>query len=145
MKDYPDDAMPFYAQGFSLVEYLLERGREFDDSEHRRLVHFADSAMQNGDWQSALHVYYGVANLGELQTSWVKWVGTDDQALKAVAAVPNVTLPSIAMQVSNIAPVAQTSAKPLPPLVGQSVYEQQWDGDNSVLLPASFGRNVVLR
>jgi hypothetical protein len=32
MKDYPDDAIPFYAQGFSLVEYLLERGREIQST-----------------------------------------------------------------------------------------------------------------
>ena len=148
-KEYPDDAIPFYAQGFSLVEYLLERGREFDDSEHHRLVRFAGSAMQNGDWQSALQEHYGIPNLGELQTSWVAWVGSDGQSLQPIAAVASIAPPILAP--ANL-PMAQTSAKPLPPPIGQSVYDRQveriptkWNDEHPVSIPASFGRNVVLR
>jgi hypothetical protein len=150
MKDYPDDVMPFYAQGFSLVEYLLERGRELDDHEHRRLVRFAGSGMRKGDWQSALEEHYGIPNLGELQTSWVKWVGSDSRLLQVAATVPSATPLSLPAP-ANV-PVIQTSAKPLPPLVSLSVYDTQvetipvkWDEENPVSIPASFGRNVVLR
>ena len=155
MKDYPDDAIPFYAQGFSLVEYLLERGREFDDAEHYRLVRFTGAAIQDNNWKSALEEHYGISDLGKLQTSWVKWVGTDSQSLQTVAEVPSITPPNL--QVPNVqapanVPVTQTSAKPLPPPIGLSVYDQQvqtipttWDDENPVSIPASFGRNVVLR
>jgi len=150
MKDYPDDVMPFYAQGFSLVEYLLERGRELDDHEHRRLVRFAGSGMQKGDWQSALEEHYGISNLGELQTSWVKWVGSDSRLLQVAATVPSIVPLSLSAP-ANV-PVAQTSAKPLPPPIGMSVYDTQvetipvkWVEENPVSIPASFGRNVVLR
>ena len=138
MKDYPSDPMPFYAQGFSLVEYLLECGQRFDDQQHRRLVRFAESAMQNGDWQSALQEHYGIKNLGELQLSWVAWVGSDTKVLPIAAEVSTVR-PSEVLTTQNI-PVPQTSAKPLPPPSGQSVYDRRAE-----TIPASFGRDVVLR
>ena len=150
MKDYPDDTMPFYAQGFSLVEYLLECGRQLDDHAHCRLVRFTETAMHSGDWQAALQEHYGVPNLGELQTSWVQWVGTDSQSLQAVAAVPSISPPDL-QPPANV-PVVLTSAKPLPPPSGMSVYDRQvetipvkWNEEHSISIPASFGRNVVLR
>jgi hypothetical protein len=150
MKDYPDDAMPFYAQGFSLVEYLLEYGREFDDHEHRRLVRFVGSAMQDGNWQSALQEHYGIQNLGELQTSWIKWVAGDSQSFQMIAEIPSIAPPNLQTA------IAQTSARPLPLPIGMSVYDRQmettvqmipvkWSDESPVLLPASFGRNVIMR
>ena len=148
-KEYPDDAIPFYAQGFSLVEYLLERGKDLDDSEHHRLVRFAGAAMQSGDWKSALQEHYHIPNLGDLQTSWVAWVGSESQSLQPIAMVASIAPPILAP--ANI-PVAQTSAKPLPPPTGLSVYDRhvetiptKWDDEHPVSIPASFGRNVVLR
>jgi hypothetical protein len=148
LKDYPtDDPMPFYAQGFSLVEYLLESGRQFDEYEHRRLVQFAQSASQTGDWQSALQEYYGIQNLGELQLSWVKWVDSGVPALPMVAEVPNVRPPD-EQAMANV-PVALTSAKPSG---DKSVYDRrvetipaQWNNEKPVLIPTSFGHNVVVR
>ena len=158
MKDYPEDAIPFYAQGFSLVEYLLERGKEhdraIDDSAHCRLVRFVGAAMQNGDWQSVLHEHYGIENLGELQTSWIEWVGNGGQLLPPVAAVASIAPPFLAQAdtMQDSAVVAQTRAKPLPPPMGTSVYDRQveaiptkWDDESPIAIPASFGRNVVLR
>jgi len=149
MKDYPADPMPFYAQGFSLVEYLLENGRQFDENEHCRLVRFVQSAMQNGDWQSALQEHYGIQNLGELQISWVKWVGTDDRTLRIATEVPTVA-PSD-LQTTNVSPIALVSAKPLPPY-GKSVYDRQvetipvsWNDEKPIPIPVSYGRNVILR
>ena len=160
MKDYPADSMPFYAQGFSLVEYLLEYGRQFDEHEHRRLVGFAQSAMDSGDWNSALHEHYGVPNLGELQLAWVKWVNADDRALRLVADAPAPIL-----QTTNVSPVV--SAKPVPPPSGKSVYDRSpapglpapglpapgqvetiptnWNDEKPVLIPVSYGQNIVRR
>jgi len=150
MRDYPADPMPFYAQGFSLVEYLLEYGRQFDDYEHRRLVRFAQSAMQTGDWQSALQEHYGIPSLGELQLSWVEWVGGDRQTLPMVAELPRVS-PPILQTAANV-PLASVSAKPLPPPPARSVYDRRvetipvsWTDEKPVQIPASFGQNVVLR
>jgi hypothetical protein len=150
MMDYPCDPMPFYAQGFSLVEYLLEYGKTFDDYEHRRLVRFAETAMHSGDWQSELQEHYGIENLGELQTSWVRWVGSDGQAFEEIAGVVSVEPPNLQTPETL---VAQTSAKPLPPPpIGRSVYDRHveripvtWDDESPVSIPASFGRTVILR
>jgi len=150
MKDYPADPMPFYAQGFSLVEYLLEYGKQFDGNEHRRLVRFAQSAMQDGNWQSALQEHYNVHNLGELQTSWVKWVGTDDRTLQAAAEVP--TAEPANWQTSTAAPIASMSAKPVPPPNAKSVYDRKvetipvsWNDEHPLSIPVSYGRDIVLR
>ena len=149
MKDYPADPMPFYAQGFSLVEYLLEYGRQFDENEHCRLVQFAQSAMHDGDWASALQDHYGIQNLGELQLSWGKWIKADDRALRVIAEVPTMTMPD---SQTNVSPVSLMSAKPLPPPSGKSVYDRQvetipvkWNDEKPIPIPASYGQNVVLR
>jgi len=134
MKDYPSDAMPFYAQGFSLVEYLLEMGRQFDENEHRRLVRFAQSAMSSGDWESALQEHYGVQNLGDLQVSWTRWAGADSRSLPMVADVPKIVPPDL--QPAGV-PVISSSAKPPPPF-DKSIYDVGTS-------PASVGGNVVLR
>ena len=148
MKEYPSaDPMPFYAQGFSLVEYLLDIGRQFDDYEHRRLVQFAQSASQTGNWQSALQEYYGIQNLGELQLSWISWVDNGVSALPMTAEVPSVRPPD-GEAMANV-PVALTSAKPAS---GKSVYDRrvdtiptQWNDEKPITIPASFGRSLVVR
>ena len=148
MKEYPSaDPMPFYAQGFSLVEYLLEMGQQFDGYEHRRLVQFAQSASQTGDWQSALQECYGIQNLGELQLSWLHWVDSAVPELPMVAEVPNARPPDGAAA-ENVF-VALTSARPPS---GKSVYDHrvetiptQWNDEKAKAIPISFGQDIVVR
>jgi hypothetical protein len=150
MKDYPADPIPFYAQGFSLVEYLLERGRQIGNDSHHRLVRLAQSAMQHGDWQSALQEHYGIHSLGELQLSWVQWVDAGTSALPMIAETPTIAPPNL--HATTIAPVTLTSAKPLPPPRQKSVYHRreatiptQWNNENPVPIPTSIGSDIVLR
>ncbi|GHT36790.1 hypothetical protein FACS189427_08950 [Planctomycetales bacterium] len=83
MKEYPEDVMPFYAQGFSTVEYLLLLGGQ------RKIVHFAETAMKTG-WDNALLQHYGFANLGEFQEDyWVKWVAAGSPVQVPPALRPN--------------------------------------------------------
>jgi len=70
LKEYPADPMPFYSQGFSVVEYLINLGG------HRRLLEFAATGMESGNWNLAVQQHYGQENLGELQLSWIDWVAT---------------------------------------------------------------------
>ncbi|MDR0326938.1 MAG: hypothetical protein LBI05_01440 [Planctomycetaceae bacterium] len=147
MKEYPSDPIPFYAQGFSLVEYLLEIGRQFDGDAHHRLVRFAQSAIQNDDWKSALQEHYGVQNLGTLQLSWIEWVGSGTQELPMVAAAARVYPP----QETAMANVTVASVSARPPS-GKSVYDRrvekiptQWNGENVQPIPTAFGQNVVVR
>ena len=146
MKEYPDDPIPFYAQGFSLVEYLLESGRQFDDHAHHRLVRFAQSVVQGEDWHSALQEHYGIQNLGELQISWVEWVDSEAPALPMVAEALSVRPPD-EPALDNV-PVALTSARP----PAKSVYDRrvetiptQWNDKKSVSIPVTLEQKVVLR
>jgi len=146
VKDYPADPMPLYAQGFSLVEFLLESGRQFDDYEHCRLVRFTQSAIQDGDWQSALQEHYDIQSLGELQLNWVAWVGNDIPALPmSTEAASTSSEPEYQQNV----PVALVSARPPS---GKSVYDRrvetiptQWNDEKPVSIPTSFGQGVLVR
>lgn len=69
LKEYPEDVIPFYAQGFSIVEYLLYLGG------HRELVRFVETGIKTKDWDAAFRQHYGFENLGDFQAKyWVKWV-----------------------------------------------------------------------
>ena len=108
--------------------------------------------MQDGDWNSALQKHYDVQTLGELQVSWVKWVNADERALRAVIDTP-------VLQATSVSPII-ISAKPLPP--PKSVYDRHmdkqfesdgrvetipanWNDEKPILIPVSYGREVVLR
>jgi len=80
--EYPSDPMPLYAQGFSLAEYLIQRGGK------RRYVAFMGDALKNNDWIGAVRRNYGFADLGKLQNTWLTWVKQGSPALKRAA--PNV-------------------------------------------------------
>jgi hypothetical protein len=109
------------------------------------LVRFAQSVVQSGDWQSALQEHFGIQNLGELQVSWVKWVGSDTPVLPMVAEA--VSVPPIEATMENVS-VALTSARPS----GKSVYDRrvekiptQWNEEKPSPIPTSFGQSVVVR
>lgn len=68
LREYPSDPMPLYAQGFSVVEFLLAHGG------HRRFVRFCEHGLTTGNWGEAIRDYYGYENLGKLQTVWTGWV-----------------------------------------------------------------------
>lgn len=69
MEEYPRDIMPLYAQGFALVDYLIQEGG------HRRFVQFLEAGLADGNWHAAVRKYYGYEELGDLQNQWVAWVG----------------------------------------------------------------------
>ena len=146
IKEYPVDPMPLYAQGFSLVEFLLESGRQFDDYEHCRLVRFTQSAIQHGDWQSALQEHYDIQNLGVLQLNWVAWVGNDIPALPMGTEVAGTDREP---EYRHNVPVVLVSARPPS---GKSVYDRhtktistQWNDEKPVSIPTSFGQGAVVR
>lgn len=68
MTEYPADVMPLYAQGHSLVDYLLQHGGR------HKYVAFLGDGMQTHDWAAALQKWYGINSLANLQNDWVGWV-----------------------------------------------------------------------
>ena len=67
-KDYPPDAMPFYAQSYTAAEYLIARGGR------KRYIAFVEMGIQTNDWSKALQQYYGYENLAQFQNVWLTWV-----------------------------------------------------------------------
>jgi len=68
MTEYPPDVMPLYAQGQSVVDFLVQQGGR------RHFVKYLEDGMKTGDWPGATKRHYGIEDLGSLQTTWVAWV-----------------------------------------------------------------------
>jgi len=68
MTEYPPDVMPLYAQGYSVVEYLIQIGGR------RKYVEFLDDGLKSGDWSGAVARHYSIQDLGRMQNTWLAWV-----------------------------------------------------------------------
>ncbi|MDR2755907.1 MAG: hypothetical protein LBC20_09390 [Planctomycetaceae bacterium] len=130
LKEYPADPMPFYAQGFSVVEYLLLLGHKMDSFEHRRLLAFAKTGMDSNNWQDALQKHYNIDSLGTLQLNWVQWVNTGFTIEKNLPFVAETNekesknLPENNLSVNQS--IMLVSAKPasIQQKYGKSIYEK---------------------
>jgi len=80
MRDYPQDILPLYAQGFSVAKYLImEKGR-------RHFLDYVNAGMklerpgqELEAWNLATRQYYGIKDLSELQVKWERWVAEGSQ------------------------------------------------------------------
>lgn len=68
MRDYPQDMLPLYSQGYSVSRYLIEQGGR------RKFVQFVGDGLKDDNWQRALKKHYGDQSLMALQTRWLDWV-----------------------------------------------------------------------
>ncbi|MBN1854582.1 MAG: hypothetical protein JW829_17760 [Pirellulales bacterium] len=68
MKEYPEDIMPLYAQGHSVVDYLMQRNGK------RAFLSFLSDGMETGKWSQTVRQHYGYQNLLSLQNDWLEWV-----------------------------------------------------------------------
>ena len=86
MKEYPADVLPLYSQGYSLARYLIERGGR------KRYIHFVGDGLASSDWPESLNQYYGIHDIGKLQTVWLEWVkrGCPAPPASVAAAIPQV-------------------------------------------------------
>lgn len=68
MRDYPEDILPLYSQGYSLARFLIQQhGR-------RRFIQYVGDGMEWNNWTAATKKHYGYENLSELQITWLDWV-----------------------------------------------------------------------
>jgi hypothetical protein len=91
MRDYPEDVMPLYSQGYSLCRFLIEQGGP------RKFVAFIGDGMNGDRWTEAVNSHYGFTNLGQLQNAWVEWVRQGSPSLQDQSPEqenPGVTLAS---------------------------------------------------
>jgi len=103
LKDYPQDMMPLYAQGYSLSCFLICQGGP------RRFVQFLERGMETEDWASATNEFYQYPKLGNLQNAWNDWVrGGGGQVDNYTAESLGVSTSAIAANTRN--PVQLASA-----------------------------------
>jgi len=82
MKEYPQDIMPLYSQGYSLARYLIAQGGP------RKFMTYVGDGLNSGNWTAVTERHYGQANLAQLQETWLDWVrqGSPDIEPTAIAA-----------------------------------------------------------
>lgn len=68
LKDYPRDILPLYAQGHSVVQFLI------DQSGPRQFVSFLEDGMRSEDWEGAVRRTYLYETLGNLKEQWNQWI-----------------------------------------------------------------------
>jgi RNA polymerase sigma factor (sigma-70 family) len=102
MTEYPKDVPVLYAQGHSLVRFLLTRpvpepvvgdvpylNKLFkntgpDLSPHARLRAFVDRGLQNNTaegWDAAVKKHYGFTDTDAMQEAWLDWLRTPESSL----------------------------------------------------------------
>jgi hypothetical protein len=82
MKEYPADIMPLYAQGYTLTEFLIQRGGR------RRFLDFLGDGMQSEEWSGATQRHYGYRDLAALQNAWLDWVRRGFPRIEAPSSQP---------------------------------------------------------
>ena len=111
MKQYPQDILPLYAQGYSLAKYLIfQKGR-------RHFLNYIDRGMQYEEqgggitgWNRATSEFYGFEDLSDLQLSWVDWVRNGSDQTSAAKVAKN----SPEKRAARIQPPQQTFASAPP-------------------------------
>lgn len=68
MKEYPQDVMPLYAQGHSVVTFMLQQGGQ------DKFIKFVREGLKSEQWVEVTHRHYGFASLAALQDAWLEWV-----------------------------------------------------------------------
>jgi len=85
MEEYPRDIMPLYAQGYTLCDYLIQKGGR------RKFIEFLDEALQSDQWSAAIQRHYGVGSVGGLQDTWLAWVRQGFPQIQAPTITPGET------------------------------------------------------
>ena len=64
LKEYPNDVMVLYAQGFSIVRYLV------DSSDRHTFLEFVRHGLQHG-WDGATQTFYHARSINDLEQQWI--------------------------------------------------------------------------
>lgn len=67
LKEYPDDVMTLYAEGYSVSNFLVSQG---GDKGRQTFLSFVAHGMREG-WDSAVQSHYHYRNVNELEQAWV--------------------------------------------------------------------------
>ena len=68
LKEYPNDVLPMYAQGYSVCRFLISQQGP------RTFINFLEDYMRSPSWTDNIRKHYGYTSLAELQQYWLAWV-----------------------------------------------------------------------
>lgn len=74
LRDYPDDVMVLYAEGYSITRYLVDRGGR------QQFLNFLASGMQHG-WDHAVKKHYGFQSVKHLERAWIDYLRAPESLL----------------------------------------------------------------
>ena len=77
MREYPQDILPLYAQGYSVSRFLIAQGGR------RKFVDFVGEVLDGSQWTHAVRRNYGYESLAELQELWLAWVAKGSGNIEA--------------------------------------------------------------
>jgi hypothetical protein len=67
LKEYPDDVMSLYAEGYSVSNFLVSQG---GDKGRQTFLSFIAHGMRNNDWDGAVQAHYGYRTVNDLERAW---------------------------------------------------------------------------
>src|SRR5262249_22603264 len=67
LREYPDDVMSLYAEGYSVSNFLVAQG---GDKGQQTFLSFVAHGMRNNDWDGAVQAHYGYRTVNELERAW---------------------------------------------------------------------------
>jgi len=67
LKEYPDDVMSLYAEGYSVSNFLVAQG---GDKGRATFLSFVAHGMRANDWNGAVQSHYGYRDVNELERAW---------------------------------------------------------------------------
>jgi len=83
LRDYPDDILPLYAQGFSVAKFLIvQKGRKPFLEFLATGLELETPGREIRAWDQATRQHYGYKDLSELQIHWQRWVADGSDVSK---------------------------------------------------------------
>ncbi|MHB1424059.1 MAG: hypothetical protein ACYC3I_12855 [Gemmataceae bacterium] len=80
LMQYPPDVMVLYAEGYSVVNFLVGQ------SNRQVFLSFVAQGMQ-GDWDAAVRTHYRYRSVEELEGAWVRYIHTGQQPTTQLASI----------------------------------------------------------
>jgi hypothetical protein len=118
IKDYPADPLPLYAQGYSVVSFLVAQGGP------RKFVDYLQTGMSTNDWAQATEKFYQYDGLGHLKKNWLAWVADGGGEVSNYAAVPAASEVVIAAATST--PLSKLTEPTAVTVASTSPLERNW-------------------
>jgi hypothetical protein len=105
MKEYPQDILPLYSQGYSLTRFLIQQGGK------RKFVDYVGEGMRTNNWPAVTRKFYNFDNLSDLQVTWVSWVGSGSQEIapRSIEGLASAEIPAAIPDADNERPTAAES------------------------------------